>query len=184
MSNVLKRIQAINAAKKAQTPVAQSQAIADKYIADIKEETRKEVEEELREQLVNAALQAELEGVKLESAALRSEVNIVKELLTNERSQVVQLSDLIKSLKADEKNKSIAHEEQKKEHEIAMKGLSEKIISLELALIEERSKPPPALQLIKPEARIAPSSFKVTHVRGADNRIMESKVEPVYERPN
>lgn len=184
MSNVLKRMQAIQKARKTEAPAEATQVIADRYIADLEAKARKKAEEEIRHELIEAASAAELEGAIKKLDALQSEVNTLKELLTSERSQTAKLNDLLKAMKANEKMLSIDQEKDKSEHKALIKGLEEKIKTLEMALLEERTKPAPAPQIIKPEPRIMPTSFNAIPQRGADGKTVSVKLEPVYERPN
>lgn len=184
MSNILKRIEKANRGKAAKAPESTEKAIVDQYLADIKEKAKDEARLEIENQLIEAANEAELEGARLKIESVQSEANTLRDLLANEKSQVAQLNDLVKSLKAELKNKSIALEEEENEYELTIKEMSDQIKALEMALIEEKNKPAPAPQIIKPEPQITPTGFKAIPNRGPDGRTIDVTLEPIYERPN
>ena len=184
MHSVLKRIEKANKDKAKPTPDTASKVIADQYIAEMKEEAREEARFEIQNQLINAANEAELEGALKQIKAMESEVNNLNNLLSNEKSQVTQLTDLVKSLKAEINNQSIAHKKTTDDHKTVVTSLQDQMKTLEMALLDEKTKPVPPPQVIQQEPRMVPVSFKAIPHRGIDGKTESVTLEPVYERPN
>lgn len=177
MSNVLKRIQENQRRKQAETPKDVSQGIVEQYLADLKEDTYEKAMMDLQNKLIQSANDAEIEGMQAKIVAMEIEKNAMGQLLSEAKSQVIQLDDLVKSLKAEIKTNSIAFEKQQGIVRDLEKAHQEKIHSLEMALIEAK-KPAPIPQVIKQEPRPLPS-FRFTPVRGPDGRTMHLTAEPI-----
>jgi len=190
MANIVKRIEAARKAKVKKSPdqlTDMDAVIAKSYINDIKDKTQKDTEKKVRGEL-ETQYKAELEETNAELSLAQEQVKKLDELLKNERSQTAQLTDLVKSLKAEVNNQTIAMEKLQNVHESAMAehkqgatDLNERIKTLEIALIEEKNRPAPVVQSIP---RITPSSFTATPIRGQDGKTISVTLEPVYERPN
>lgn len=170
-----KTIQQILKQKKKQAEVSENitQDIAERYLSDLKEKEYKRAYSELHQQLIESTNMAEMEAAKTQIQALMSERDTIKESLNYALSEVAQLKDLIKALRAEVKVLSeVEIEDDSKEleeKELEIKQLKEE-------LMRERNKPVPAPQIIK---RDPMPSFEFKPVRGPNGMIESVKATPI-----
>jgi len=180
MSKILQRIEDRKKAKASSMPSDVTNQIADKYVADLEQKAYEKAQLEIRHELMEVANEAEMEGYRQKIDAAAMEVETARMLLTQAQSETVQLNDLVKSLKAELNNNSIAMEDLVSEHKSAMKEQNQVIERLKDELNQERSKPIPVTPPIIQQSAPIPE-FEFIPIKGMDGRIQSVTAKPKYE---
>lgn len=177
MSYVLKRIQEINKKKPDSTPAAVKDEMVSMYVADLEEKAREKAYADLCNQLIESADEAEEEAMEAKVSGLEKERDLLKNFLQTAQSEITQLKDLVKSLKANENQISIALRDAKKIVETERIEMTGRIHALEVELAAAKAKPAP---VVSSPTITMPSlpEFELVPVRNSDGYIQSATVRP------
>ena len=170
------RLNQITASKQSKIPDQIASDLTNQFIADIHAKARAEADHEVKELLVVAAEQSENESLMAQIEGLRRDHESMILILSQSKSQVVQLNDLVKALRAEvsvlEAKPSIDCG-----HAQVIAARDARINDLEQRLMQAPPSPPPP-QVFAPNP--IPMSFEFEPIRNENGFIKSVTAKPVY----